>query len=244
MPSTNLLQNHTPTYSLLGKRPAPVSEPRTRAKRRKGLNAMTDLEVWDCPDEEILGQYTPNPIRSITLIKCPCVAAVRETWRSPVYNHYDVHLERHFSAQGEPSFLLLRFECVYHLVDHIPQHRERLRSSDGTQNLLVSARGCDRRRGRLVKYPVEHTELSEYSEAKHRAILAIRCAHNHRSFESVVDDLHRKEVELLRPGTVLPSAVTVSKDVKNIYEDASSSVKTYLQVRDFCLNAKYVFVWY
>jgi hypothetical protein len=106
-----------------------------------------------------------------------------------------------------------------------------LRSSDGTQNLLSSAKACDRRRGHRVPAPTQPTELAEYSEAKHQAILAIRCARDRRSFESVVDDLHRQEVELLRPGTVLPVSATISNDVKAIYSDASYAVARYLQVR-------------
>lgn len=57
-----------------------------------------------------------------------------------------------------------------------------------------------------------------------------RCARNCRSFESVVDDLHHQEVELLRPGTELPTAATVSNDVKSIYLDGSIAVAQYLQV--------------
>jgi hypothetical protein len=40
------------------KRPAPDSDlPRARAKRRKRLNALTDVEAWEASDEEIIGQY-------------------------------------------------------------------------------------------------------------------------------------------------------------------------------------------
>lgn len=74
-------------------------------------------------------------------------------------------------------------------------------------------------------------ELAEYSEAKHRALLAIRCPRDWRSLESVVDDLHNREVELLRPGTKLPVSATVSNNVSNIYLDASQRVAKYLQVR-------------
>ncbi|KAF8595857.1 hypothetical protein BDV93DRAFT_449766, partial [Ceratobasidium sp. AG-I] len=63
------------------------------------------------------------------------------------------------------------------------------------------------------------------------ALLAIRCARDRRSFESVVDDLHNQEVELLRRGTKLPVSATVSNGVSNIYLDASQRVAKDLQVR-------------
>lgn len=104
-----------------------------------------------------------------------------------------------------------------------------MRSGDGTQNLLTSANKCNHNRGHRVTQPTQSSELSEYTEAKHRAILAIRYALERESFESVVDDLHRQEVELLRPGTQLPLSTTVSNDVEVIYSDASHAVACYLQ---------------
>ncbi|KAF8750458.1 peptidase M36 family [Rhizoctonia solani] len=55
--------------------------------------------------------------------------------------------------------------------------------------------------------------------------LATRCP-----FESVTDKLHRQEVELLRPGTLLPTAQTVSTDVRRIYEDTAKGAARYLQL--------------
>ncbi|EIN06123.1 hypothetical protein PUNSTDRAFT_34754, partial [Punctularia strigosozonata HHB-11173 SS5] len=57
-----------------------------------------------------------------------------------------------------------------------------------------------------------------YNPLRHRALIALRCSASHRSFNSVLDADYRAEVEMLRPGTTLPSPLTVSRDAKAIYE--------------------------
>jgi hypothetical protein len=46
----------------------------------------------------------------------------------------------------------------------------------------------------------------------------------------VKDPFYVEEVEMLRPGTVLPSPSTVSRDVKDIYKASMSHVKEYFEV--------------
>ncbi|KAJ7819613.1 hypothetical protein B0H14DRAFT_2455771, partial [Mycena olivaceomarginata] len=58
-----------------------------------------------------------------------------------------------------------------------------------------------------------------YSEARHRAICALRCAKNKRPFESQDDELYRLEVDLLRPGAVTPSSAIVRRDVGTLYNE-------------------------
>ncbi|KAJ7719643.1 hypothetical protein B0H16DRAFT_1336537, partial [Mycena metata] len=48
-----------------------------------------------------------------------------------------------------------------------------------------------------------------YTEARHRALCAIRCAANKRPFASQDDVWYQMEVELLRPGTITPSSKVV-----------------------------------
>ncbi|EIN05206.1 hypothetical protein PUNSTDRAFT_36609, partial [Punctularia strigosozonata HHB-11173 SS5] len=57
-----------------------------------------------------------------------------------------------------------------------------------------------------------------YSPLRHRALIALRCASSHRSFNSVLDADYRAKVEMLRPGTVLPSPLTILRDTVAIYE--------------------------
>ncbi|KAF8595924.1 hypothetical protein BDV93DRAFT_455826, partial [Ceratobasidium sp. AG-I] len=103
-------------------------------------------------------------------------------------------------------------------------------TGNGTQNLLSSAKTCDSRWGAPTEASSLNNYFSTYSVAKHRTLIAIQCAQNKRSFNSVADDLYRQEVELLRPGTSLPSPTTVLCDVRVIYASAATGVKEYLQV--------------
>jgi hypothetical protein len=71
---------------------------------------------------------------------------------------------------------------------------------------------------------------SPYNEARHRAICAIRCAANKRSFASQDDQWYRLEVELLRPGTIPPSSKIVARDVGIIYSEYAKVVRWYFEV--------------
>lgn len=71
---------------------------------------------------------------------------------------------------------------------------------------------------------------STYSEEAHHAIIALRCATSHRPFNSVNDKYYKMEIELLHPGTKIPSPKTVSLDVKHLYVEPSKDVCTYFRV--------------
>ncbi|KAG9080749.1 hypothetical protein FS749_007915 [Ceratobasidium sp. UAMH 11750] len=191
--------------------PAPEEPVRRRLKRRKGLSAMSDLEVRNVAEREEI------------------IESDRKNWRSPAYDHYTVALEEHFDGLGEFTKFVFRFDCKYDSPHHPSQFRDRLRTGDGTQNLLNTARACDRQRGILIPADASLYPALSYSMARHRAILALRCARDRRPFESVVDELHQQEVELLRPGTQLPSLATVSEDIRRIYRMASLDAARHLR---------------
>lgn len=69
-----------------------------------------------------------------------------------------------------------------------------------------------------------------YSPAAHRALIALRCAKNNRPFNAVLDEDYQDEIRMLRPGTVLPSPITVSRDINEIYLEMSRHVKNYFTV--------------
>lgn len=96
--------------------------------------------------------------------------------------------------------------------------------------MRTSAAKCDRQRG--VAPTTSRTVMTSplYSEAAHRAIIALRCATSHRPFNSVNDKYYHKEVELLQPGTKIPAPSTVSLDIKHIYLELSKTVRTYFKV--------------
>ncbi|KAG8706520.1 hypothetical protein FRC11_008170, partial [Ceratobasidium sp. 423] len=68
-----------------------------------------------------------------------------------------------------------------------------------------------------------------WTAACHHAILALHCAHDHCPFASAVDPLHTKEVQMLCPGTLLPTAAIISNYVWYIYEGASCDAALYLK---------------
>jgi hypothetical protein len=75
--------------------------------------------------------------------------------------------------------------------------------------------------------------ISTYSPFHHRAIVAVCCAASHHLFNSLADPYYLKEVELLHPGTVIPSPQTVSHDVQAIYQEASKHIKEYFSVSGY-----------
>ena len=129
---------------------------------------------------------------------------------------------------------MFRFECKYGNLEHQPWDRGRKKSGNGTTHLKRKAEACDKQRLGLVAHnhgteePTPNIQL--YSEAYHRAILATWSAASHRSFESLVDHFHQMEVSYLRPGTSLPSSITISRDVKAIHAKYAPRIKDYFQV--------------
>jgi hypothetical protein len=104
-------------------------------------------------------------------------------------------------------------------------------SGHGTKNLQVGVTACNKHFGVTSgDTPVRRAGVP-FSPAAHRTLIAMRCAKNHRPFNSVLDEDYRTEVEMLRPGTIVPSPVTVSRDIKAIYVEMSKSVRNYFVVR-------------
>ncbi|KAF8232943.1 hypothetical protein L208DRAFT_1205799, partial [Tricholoma matsutake] len=69
--------------------------------------------------------------------------------------------------------------------------------------------------------------LVPYTPAGHRTLIALQSANNHRPFNSVLDEDYQAEVEMLQPGTIIPSPQTVSCDIKAMYTEMSKHVQNY-----------------
>lgn len=77
-----LSSNVTP----LRKRPASTSElPRPRVKSSEGLSAMTDVEFWNCFDEEVLSAFAYMSETLTNDATLASSATARRSWRSDVY---------------------------------------------------------------------------------------------------------------------------------------------------------------
>lgn len=148
-----------------------------------------------------------------------------------MYDHYDIALRRDLDRRGQPLTLSFVFTCKVDPLHH-PQHvRPRKSSAHGTKNLQDGVRACNNRRGVTAGDTAVQPTGEPYSAAAHRTLIALRCAKNHRPFNSVLDEDYQAEVEMLRPGTILPSPQTVSRDIKAIYVSMSIMLRTYFAVR-------------
>ena len=152
-------------------------------------------------------------------------AASAKTWKSPAYDHYHVSMKR---IEGNDPHIDFIFTCKYGALNHPPQRRRRMATKDGTGNLHRAIGKCSEK-PQLVTGP-HPTDDIPYSPAAHRALIALRCAMSKRPFNSVSDPLYAREVQMLRPGTKLPSPSTVSRDIAAMYENGSNIVKQYFSV--------------
>ena len=160
----------------------------------------------------------------------------RETWKSSVYNHYNITVRR--DEDGKTFYYV--FSCKYNHPGHQVLERARMKNGNGTTNLKNANDRCDRARG--VHAPETNHALSapQYSPARHRALIALRCAVHNRPVNSVNDALYHEEVQLLRPGTIIPSDITVARDITFLYHNLAKRVKKYFVVRSFSYNMAHV----
>jgi hypothetical protein len=152
------------------------------------------------------------------------------TWRSNVYSHYDVSLVRCLDqATQTPLSMSFKFTCMTHPENHVgPQFRQRTRTGQGTSNLQKDVDQCLKTQG-LDSRPKSESTIP-YSEANHRTLIALRCAKSARPINMVMDEDYLAEVEMLRPGTLVPSTNTVQWDLMHIYTMASVFVMNYFMV--------------
>ncbi|KAK6971893.1 putative AC transposase [Favolaschia claudopus] len=134
------------------------------------------------------------------------IAGVRAKWQSEVYDHFTPSIVRDSSKSPHCMKVILTYKFLN------PRHKpmERLRATPGsfnTSNMLSAVRTC---------IPPG---------------APLRCACLKRAFNEIEDSWYRMEVQLLRPGTVVPSADTVAEDVQRLYVSLAHEVKKYFLTR-------------
>lgn len=145
-------------------------------------------------------------------------------------------IEKETTPTGNPLKIVFVFTCRDNPAGHDAQKRSRMNTSHGTTNLKRSRNECLRHRNLSQEGSAAGAQqmiantVSNYTPARHRALIAARCAVSQRPFNIVKDPYYVEEVKLLRPGTTLPSPKTISLDVRKVYERGANHVKTYFQV--------------
>jgi hypothetical protein len=214
------VMNEEQNQTLLNPSPV-VHEPRKKQKSKH----TDDGDVWDQPDAEILGAIVNIMVIELELMRT--IAMDRRPWFSRVYDHYKVELHRVVATR----MLYHRFVCKYGDRYHTPIDQPRMKTSNGTTNLGRSAHNCDVRRGVVDAQSIKDSpEVGPYSEACHCTVIALRCASSSRAAQLVTDKWYRKEVELLRPGTSIPSEHTVSRDLKLLHRELATEGQAYFMV--------------
>lgn len=105
--------------------------------------------------------------------------------------------------------------------------RDRIKTSDGTTKFLKDVRKCEEKQG--ISQPPATSSIP-YSADNHRALIALRCAKHARPINEILDDNYRAEVDMLRPGTVVPHPTTIQRDLISIYIHMSTFVMSYFAV--------------
>lgn len=136
-----------------------------------------------------------------------------KSWKSKVYDHYEVSLEWCHATCS----LTFQFTCHHNPSRHPSLTCAWLDTSQGTSNLDHTRRKCMKVNTTAEDGPSDTCKLLLYSYLKHRALIATRCAASKRPFNSVTDPYYIQEVEMLRPGTKLPSPAMVFQDIKLMY---------------------------
>jgi hypothetical protein len=191
------------------------------------VNKLSDTQAWGIDSDIICGMdYTSTMLDQLLTHH---TAAARKSWRSDVYLHYNISVERQYSNAGEP-FMRYVFTCKRDPAHHAPQYRRRQDTSSGTNNLLRKATACDLRFRSSQDAKALSKGTQDFSPARLRALLALWSARNHRPFELVHDELFGMIVEELRPGTSLPDRTTLSRDVRALYQHNVERIREYFQV--------------
>jgi hypothetical protein len=159
-----------------------------------------------------------------------------KAWSSTVYDHFNITLER--KGSGDATKLIHIFTCKYGSKDHPVQRRERAKAGRGTTNLARTIATCDAARGHLaaISTPAGMPLVGEYTQARHRAIVALRCATSARPAHVVADKYYLMEVECLRPGTIPPSPIMVSRDIHLLHEQIAVFARAYFVVSDLIFH--------
>jgi hypothetical protein len=153
------------------------------------------------------------------------------TWHSPAYDHYNISLHCHYQDNGSPDYMSYVFTCKTHPNNHAgPITHDRMKTGHGTSNLGHQAAACLEKQGVVTTAQGSKLSLPPYSPVYHQVLLALRAAKYARPVNMYTDEEYLKEVELLCPGTTVPSPDTVGEDIQDLYQGTSVHIMQSLMV--------------
>ena len=207
---------------------SPVKRAYAVGGNQVSLHWKGDLQVWDENDEDIISVCFYNWYTNIMEID-----AARKIWQSNVYDHYVTTVNcicDPFSSQ--PERIEFIFTCRTHPENHQqPLHHDWSKTGDGTTKFLKDIQMCEEKQG--IYQPQPAPKAVPYTPETHHAVcalIALHCAKHSHPINSIFDDNYHIEVEMLRPGTVLPHPTTVRCDLIDIYIHMSTFVMNYFMV--------------
>jgi hypothetical protein len=103
-----------------------------------------------------------------------------------------------------------------------------MKSEDGTTKSLKDVKQCEEKQG--IYQPRPASSSVPYTVENHHALIALRCAKHARPMNEILDDDYQTEVDMLRPGTVVPHPTIIQQDLINIYVHMSTFVMNYFLV--------------
>ncbi|PIL32946.1 hypothetical protein GSI_05064 [Ganoderma sinense ZZ0214-1] len=143
-------------------------------------------------------------------------------WTSHVYKHFRPPV----LATNKQGALTSRFVCIKNPSKHV----DRTLTDESTGNLHRHIQVCTPLPPTDTKEITEYAQGVNYSYARLQYLLAMWIARRHRPFTIVEDPEFRELLRMLYARVEIPSRVTVSRDVKDIFEDSRARVKAKLQV--------------
>jgi len=123
--------------------------------------------------------------------------ASKSTWRSKVYDHFNITLRREVDDYQKPKKLVFVFTCKVDPTHHTLHVRPHMSIGHGTKNLQEGVRSCDKRLGVAAGAVSVQPAGEPYTPAGHCTLITLQCTKNHHPFNSVLDDDYQAEVEML-----------------------------------------------
>ncbi|KAF8989226.1 hypothetical protein BDQ17DRAFT_1257064, partial [Cyathus striatus] len=113
---------------------------------------------------------------------------------------------------------------------------------DGTGNLVTGLKQCNERLQKCALAQDIDEDTIPYSEVAFRTLIALHCAASNRPFNIVNDKYYQLQVNMLHPGTKLPSDRTVQRDTLRLFQKISLHVKEYFLVGTFIIEFIYFYI--